>query len=324
MPIARKKPATSLPIVDNQQTSVLTTNNIPDNTNIVLSGSLSNLTEYKNKNQPIHEEHANFQFDDTNKKKIRYIVLKEALGFDINSFLPDNDQTQVHFISNVQSLSIAYESGLRDGDRILTVNGLDVANTKHEDVRCMMLDKTAVQLTVSHEPKYLKLIEMTKCNQNKMTSSSNNESKEQKQSEHLSNELKNVLFTDKQGSVYIKHCFIKKESVNTTLGFLLCYKNNFHIINSVEINSSAYNSGLRNNDVILFVNKKNVERMKHSNIKVLIQRLASSNQTIDLILINKNDTKRYKNYQEKNRIDWKTILSNNNEDNKNKKQSMFI
>ncbi|CAF4134403.1 unnamed protein product [Rotaria sp. Silwood2] len=303
MPIARKKPATSLPVVDNQQTSVLTTNNIPDNTNIVLSGSLSNLTEYKNKNQLIHEEHANCQFDDTNKNKIRHIVLKEALGFDINSFLPDNDQTQVHFISNVQSLSIAYESGLRDGDRILTVNGLDVANTKHEDVRCMMLDKTAVQLTVSHEPKYLKLIEMTKCNQNKMTSSSNNESKEQKQSEHLSNELKNVLFTDKQGSVYIKHCFIKKESVNTTL---------------------AYNSGLRNNDVILFVNKKNVERMKHSNIKVLIQRLASSNQTIDLILINKNDTKRYKNYQEKNRIDWKTILSNNNEDNKNKKQSMFI
>ncbi|CAF3670009.1 unnamed protein product [Rotaria sordida] len=305
MSITRKKSATSsLPTIDNQQTSVLTTNNISDNTNVILSNNLSNLTECNNQNQSKHEENVNFQFDDINKDKIRRIVLKEAIGLDFNSFLPGNDETQIHFISNVQPLSIADEAGLRDGDRILTVNGLDVTNTKHEDIRYMILNKTPVQLTVIHDPKYLKLIDIIKYNQNKMTSSSNN-----------------VLFIDDQGPVYIKHCIIKKESTNNTLGFSLQYKNNFHTIDSIEINSSAYNSGLRNDDVILFVNKKNVEQMKHDNIKLLIQTLVSSNEIIDLILINKNDIKRYKNYQEKNRIDWKTILSNNNEDDKNKKQT---
>ncbi|CAF4563054.1 unnamed protein product [Rotaria sp. Silwood1] len=323
MPIARKKPAKSLPIVDNQQASALTTNNTHDNTNSLLFGSLLNITEHKNEKQSMHEEKANLQVDDTNKDNIRHIVLKEAVGLDFNSFLPGNDQTQIHFISNVQPLSIAYEAGLRDGDRILTVNGLDVTNTIHEDVRCMMLNKTALQLTVIHDPKYLKLIEMIKYNQNKTTSSSssNNESMEQKQSKHLLNDLNSVLFIDDQGPVYIKHCIIKKEPTKNTLGFLLCYKHNFHIIDSVQINSPAYNSGLRTDDVVLFVNKKNVERMKHSNIKTLIQTVASSNQFIDLILINKNDIKRYKHYQEKNRIDWKTILLNNNEDDKNKKQT---
>jgi C-terminal processing protease CtpA/Prc len=62
---------------------------------------------------------------------------------------------------------MADKAGLRDGDRILTVNGVDVTNSVHEDVRRMMQNKKPLQLTVVNDPKYLELIESVKRNQNK-------------------------------------------------------------------------------------------------------------------------------------------------------------
>ena len=101
-------------------------------------------------------------------KEIRQIVLKEALGLDFNSFIPEGDsQVQTHFISNVQKNSVADKAGLRDGDRILTVNGVDVTNSIHEHVRQMMQKKKPLQLSVVNDPKYLELIENVKQAQNK-------------------------------------------------------------------------------------------------------------------------------------------------------------
>jgi C-terminal processing protease CtpA/Prc len=62
---------------------------------------------------------------------------------------------------------MADRAGLRDGDRILTVNGVDVTNSVHEDVRRMMQSKKPLQLSVVNDPKYLELIENVKRNQNK-------------------------------------------------------------------------------------------------------------------------------------------------------------
>ena len=62
---------------------------------------------------------------------------------------------------------MADKAGLRDGDRILTVNGVDVRNAIHEDVRRMMQSKKPLQLTVVNDPKYIELIENVKQNQNK-------------------------------------------------------------------------------------------------------------------------------------------------------------
>ena len=59
---------------------------------------------------------------------------------------------------------MADKAGLRDGDRILTVNGFDVTNAIHEDVRRMMQTKKPLQLTVVNDPKYLELIENVKRN----------------------------------------------------------------------------------------------------------------------------------------------------------------
>jgi C-terminal processing protease CtpA/Prc len=57
---------------------------------------------------------------------------------------------------------MADKAGLRDGDRILTVNGIDVTNAIHEDVRRMMQSKKPLQLTVVNDPKSLELIESVK------------------------------------------------------------------------------------------------------------------------------------------------------------------
>lgn len=97
---------------------------------------------------------------------VREVVLKEALGLDFNSFIPEGDSLiQTHFISNVQNGSVAEKAGLRDGDRILTVHGVDVTNSIHEDVRRMMQEKKPLKLTVVNDPKYLELIESVRRNQ---------------------------------------------------------------------------------------------------------------------------------------------------------------
>ncbi|CAF0730470.1 unnamed protein product [Rotaria sp. Silwood1] len=296
--------------------------------------------------------------EEYDENDIRHIVLKEALGLDFNSFIPEGDsQVQTHFISNVQPLSMADKAGLRDGDRILTVNGVDVTNSIHEDVRRMMQTKKPLQLTVVNDPKYLELIENVKRNQNKtettrekksspppdyesveqskqgstsrsrspvkqISSDSMEDVKDSRSksvspkptNDDLSKHLR-ILFTDDRGSVKIKHCILKKDPTYNGYGLVLRYQNGLHLIDQVEEGSPAFTAGLREDDIILFVDKKNVELLTHDDVKILIRKLSLSNTNIDLILIKKNDVSRYKKYQEKDSIDWKPILDDqsNNE-----------
>ncbi len=116
------------------------------------------------------------------------------------------------------------------------------------------------------------------------------------------------LFNDDKGSVQVKHCILKKDPTYNGYGLLLRYQNGLHLIDQVEENSPAHNAGLREDDVILYVDKKNVEQMTHDDVKILIRKLSLSNTNIDLILIRKTDILRYKSYQETNAIDWKPVL----------------
>lgn len=116
------------------------------------------------------------------------------------------------------------------------------------------------------------------------------------------------LFRDDKGIVQVKHCVLKKDPSYNGYGLLLRYQNGLHLIDQVEPGSPAYNAGLREDDVILFVDQKNVEQMTHDDVKILIRKLALSNVDIDLVLIRKGDVQRYKAYQEKKTIDWKHVL----------------
>jgi len=127
--------------------------------------------------------------------------------------------------------------------------------------------------------------------------------------EDLSKYLQN-LFTDNEGTVQIKHCILKKDPNYNGYGLLLRYQNGLHLIDQVEEDSPAYTAGLREDDVILYVDKKNVEQMTHDDVKILIRKLSLSNTNIDLILIKKSDMQRYKAYQERNSINWEPIFQN--------------
>ena len=90
----------------------------------------------------------------------RYITIPEAVGLDFNSFIPQADITsQVHFVSHIQANSPASSAGMKDGDRILQINGVNVTNLEHEDVRKLMQLMTPMTLTVTSDPKYLSLLE---------------------------------------------------------------------------------------------------------------------------------------------------------------------
>lgn len=79
----------------------------------------------------------------------RYATIAEAVGLDFNSFIPQADITsQVHFFSNIQSDSPASLAGLKNGDRILQINSVNVTNLEHEDVRKLMQLMTPIILTV--------------------------------------------------------------------------------------------------------------------------------------------------------------------------------
>ncbi|CAF1923732.1 unnamed protein product [Rotaria magnacalcarata] len=267
-------------------------------------------------------------------RDIRLIVLKEALRLEFNTFIPESDsQIQIHFISNVQPLSLADKAGLRDGDRILTVNDIDVTHAIHEDVRRMMQTKTPFQLTVVKDPKYLELIENVKRNQiktddstvrsrspAKLASSDPISDLKVSPSKSLSpsppiededdglSKYRRVLFTDDKGSVKIKHCILRKDPTYNGYGLVLRYRNGLHLIDQVADDSPAYNTGLREDDIILYTDKKNVQQLTHDDVKILIRKLSIRNMNIDLILKKKSDVPRYKNYKKNNSINWKLIF----------------
>ncbi|UJR23589.1 hypothetical protein I4U23_026578 [Adineta vaga] len=312
--IARKKSlAPSSVTTDDQRLSSITTYDRPKETDILLSVGLSNKIEEKLVNQ-----HENETFN-TSDETVRHIILKDALGLDFHSFAPDeNSLFKIHAISNVRPLSLADRAGLRNGDRILTVNGIDVTNTNHKTVRHRLLKKSPVHLTVVNDPNYFELIETVKNKQNRISLSrqtSTCEAIEEKSPSLISEDLINVLFIDDQGPVYFKHCVVEKEATQQTLGFALHHVDNLHIISDADKHMSAYKCGVRNDDVILYINKENVEQMTHDDVKILIRMFTISNEIFHLILLQKNDVKRYRDYQEKSFIDWTNILGDIYEDN---------
>ena len=276
------------------------------------------------------DEARNTKLDSINKSQIRQVTLKEALGLDFNSYIPDDEnQVQVHFISNVQPATAADRAGLRNGDRILTINEINTSNYNHDDVRRMMLEKKPIELTVINEPKYVELIESVQRQQNKILSStvihpSNEQEQEIVDFPKDLHKYLHLLCVDGQGAVYYKSCVLKKEPGYDSLGFLLRYTNHLHVIDAVETDFPAYYNGLREDDIILFVNKQNVEQRTHEEVKKMIRALANVNSEIHLILLQRKDIKRYRDYQEKHSIDWNTLLAKTNENQMKRSSSKFF
>ena len=282
---------------------------------------LSNPTLTKNQNAPISELHSRAQSLDSNLDKIRHIILNEPSGLYFNT-LPraHNDQTQTHFITSIQPISAAHRAGLRNGDRILTVNGADVSGISQEDLRALISKTKPIALTVVKDSKLQESIANSKRKTiPKVFSNTFYETFDHQKSK----DLNNLLFTDDQGPVYIKRCIAKKEPQHDALGFSIVAKDGFHTIINVETNLPAYNSGLRDQDIVLFVNKKNVQQLQYEELMTFLRPLIRSNQTVDLITLQQKDVQRYRDYQKKRYIDWYSVLSKMDEHPVTSAQSEF-
>ena len=232
---------------------------------------------------------------DPNLDKIRRVILKDASKLHFKSFATShNDQIYVHLINNIHATSIAYHAGLRNADRILAVNGTDVTQSLPENLRIILLTSKPVELNVINDSRYLQSLEIFETNSREITTRP---------------QSGNVLFTDEQGPVYVKHSVIQQVVPYRNLGFSLLPENGVHVIANVEANYPGYRSGLSNNDIILFVNKKNVQHMTHENLTTLLRSCVLSNERIDLLTIHQTDLERYQNYRRKRFIDWYSILS---------------
>ncbi|CAF3597394.1 unnamed protein product [Adineta steineri] len=273
-------------------------------------------------------------------EETRHVTISEAIGLDFNSFIPQADITsQVHFISNIQADSEPSLAGLKNGDRILQINGINVTSLEHEDVRKLMQLMTPIVLTVANDPKYLVLLQEpihdieekqpelpitsgddvdSDPNQRRISrfelkkqpsfeslaSSTSTASKPTKSSRY---EIFNLTQPDESSTeepLKAKICHLRKSKHYDGYGLVLKFQQHLHIIGEVEHASPSYRAGLRENDVILFVGKTNVEKLTHEDIKVMIRAASLASNQVDLTVISKLDIPEYKTLQEKGLIDW--------------------
>ncbi|CAF1039416.1 unnamed protein product [Rotaria sp. Silwood1] len=270
----------------------------------------------------------------------RLITISEAIGLDFHSFIPQADITsQVHFLSNIQPGSPADIAGLKDGDRVLQVNGINITNLEHEDVRKLMQLMTPIILTVANDPKYLFILQQPVIDiEEKLPElpiTANGDINSDTISRQLSRfELKghsgletmvssgskstistkshryetfNIIKSDestKEESLKAKLCHLRKSKKYDGYGLVLKYQQDLHVIGEVEEASPSYRAGLRENDVIIFVGKKNVEKLTHDDVKVMIRAMTLASNQVELTVLSKSDIPRYKTSQEKGLIDW--------------------
>ncbi|CAF0751240.1 unnamed protein product [Adineta steineri] len=242
-------------------------------------------------------------------EETRHVTISEAIGLDFNSCIPQADITsQVHFISNIQADSEPSLAGLKNGDRILQINGINITSFEHEDVRKLMQLMTPIVLTVANDPKYLVLLQepihdIEEKQPERPIISGDDDDSDPNQRRIFRFELK------RQPSFEPMTSSISTASKSTK-------SSRYEIFNLTQPDESSTEeplkakichlrkTGLRENDVILFVGKTKIEKLTHEDIKVMIRAAALASNQVDLTVISKLDIPEYKTLQEKGLTDW--------------------
>lgn len=124
-------------------------------------------------------------------------------------------------------------------------------------------------------------------------------------------EIVNLTYPDessKEEPLKSKICHIRKSKSYDGFGLVLKYQQHLHVIGGVDETSPSFRAGLRENDVIIFVGKENVEKSDHDAVKVMIRATVLASNQVDLILLSKSDIPKYKRLQEKGLIDWSNVI----------------
>lgn len=104
-----------------------------------------------------------------------------------------------------------------------------------------------------------------------------------------------------------KLCHLRKSKRYDGYGLVLKFQQHLHIIGEVEHLSPSYRAGLRENDVIIFVGKTNIEKLTHDDVKVMIRAMALTSNHVDLTVLSKSDIPKYRTSQEKGLVDWSVM-----------------
>ena len=91
-----------------------------------------------------------------------------------------------------------------------------------------------------------------------------------------------------------KVCRLRRSDIYDGYGLVLKFQHNMHVIGEVESASPSYDAGLRHNDVIIFVGKKNVEELTHEDVKVMIRAMSLALDHVELTVLPRSDLPKYK------------------------------
>ena len=101
-----------------------------------------------------------------------------------------------------------------------------------------------------------------------------------------------------------KLCHLRRSNRYAGYGLVLVSQQQLHVIGEVEKSSPSYRAGLREHDVIIFVEKTNVEKLAHDEVKLMIRARTLASNQVDLTVLSKLDIPRYRGLYEKGLIDW--------------------
>lgn len=112
---------------------------------------------------------------------------------------------------------------------------------------------------------------------------------------------------EQQTPIHAKLCRLRQSKNYDGYGLVLKFQQHLHVIGEVERESPSYRAGLRENDVILFVGKSNVEKLTHDDVIVMIRAMTLASKKVDLTVLRKVKIPKYKTLQQKGLIDWSVM-----------------
>ncbi|XP_019384269.1 PREDICTED: Na(+)/H(+) exchange regulatory cofactor NHE-RF3 [Crocodylus porosus] len=202
---------------------------------------------------------------------------KKGYGF----YLRIEKDTSGHLIRNVDKGSPAEKAGLKDGDRILRVNGAFVDKEEHAQVADLIKKSgKSVVLLVLDEASY------EKAEQEKLNLEELDKQTPQKPHEQLPSPVRNGVGTPAPRP---RLCYLVKEgnsygfSLRTTAG-----KNGVSVI-ELSPQGAAMKAGVQNNDRLIEINGTNVENDTHEEV---VEKVRKSGNHL-MFLVSDEETDQY-------------------------------
>uniref|UniRef100_A0A8C9JIT0 PDZ domain containing 1 n=1 Tax=Panthera tigris altaica TaxID=74533 RepID=A0A8C9JIT0_PANTA len=211
----------------------------------------------------------------------RECELSKQEGQSYGFFLRIEKDTDGHLVRVVEKGSPAEKAGLKDGDRVLRINGVFVDKEEHMQVVDLVRKSgNSVTLLVldgdSYEKAMKKRVDLKELGQSRKEPSLND---------------KKLLPVVKEGAetwTQPRLCYLVKEG--SSYGFSLKTVQG-QVVKDIDSGSPAEEAGLKNNDLVVAVNGESVESLDHDSVVEMIRK--GGDQT-SLLVVDKETDRMYR------------------------------